>query len=54
MEELVMRYDVMHRAYAMGVITEDEWKKFCEDTLVQLMELNKYVLERLKNISETP
>ena len=34
--------------YGVPETTEEEWKEFCFELLLQLMEQNKEILERLK------
>jgi len=36
--------------FVNGKITDTEWQKFCMMHIEQLMQMNKDVLERLKNI----
>lgn len=53
MEELIMDYEAKFKAYQMGIYTEKEWHEYCVEVLVKLMEINKDVLERLKNFNTT-
>lgn len=53
MMELIRDYKVKLKAYQMGMYTEEEWHKYCEEVLAKLMEINEEVLKRLKNFHTT-
>lgn len=50
LEWLIMAYEINHDLYLKGYITDEEWSKYCIKTLKRLMEMNKDVLDRLKNV----
>lgn len=49
-EARMMAYDIMKDIYEKGIVTDEIWFKYCEKTLEELMEENKEVLDRLKNM----
>jgi hypothetical protein len=42
-------YDMMWFDLQEGLISEKEWREFCDDLFKQMLEENKDVLIRLKN-----
>ena len=43
-------YGLVRIWYENGMIDDQDWKEFCEIFIENLMEENKNVLDRLKNI----
>lgn len=43
-----MDYEEHYELYQRSILTEKEWKKYCQTTLEKLMLENKGVLTRLK------
>lgn len=50
LEEIVTRYYQMRRQWIDGNMDDDVWYDYCASVLFDLMEINKDVLEKLKNI----
>lgn len=50
MEAKIMTYDIMKDIYEKGIVTDKIWFEYCEKTLEELMEKNREVLDRLKNM----
>lgn len=50
LESLTMAYEINYDLYLKGYITDEEWSEYCIKTLKKLIEMNKDVLDRLKNV----
>jgi hypothetical protein len=44
------QYNKMYKKYLKGKLTDEEWLRFCDRCLEELLIENEKVLERLKNI----
>lgn len=43
-------YQKMWNAFKGGIIDEEGWREFCDMYLIQILEENKDVMVRLKNV----